>query len=305
MTTNDQARPRRKQQRSRLGRGLDALIGGPEPGAHDLPPADAAREIEMDLDRVRPGRYQPRARVDEESLKALAASIGSQGVIQPILVRETASGRYEILAGERRWRAARMAGLETVPVIVRQVSDEAALAVALIENIQREDLNPIEEAAACKRLVEEFGLTHQQVADRIGRSRTAVTNLLRLLTLDGAAREHLEAGRIEMGHARALLSLPRERQAGACETVVQRDLSVRATEELVRRLLSSATQDKTARSDAGRGAAAKSADVRNLERELCELLGAQVVIDHGKKRGRVIIEYHDLDELDGILQKIR
>src|SRR5690606_26062471 len=207
--------------KSRLGRGLDALIKSPPASTSAATSAAPAKVpvTELAVGELRRGRYQPRTRMDAEALEELAASIRSQGVVQPILVRETAAGGYEIVAGERRWRAAQIAGLATVPVVVRQIPDDAAMAVALIENIQREDLNPIEEASGLKRLIDEFGLTHQDVADKVGRSRAAVSNLLRLLNLDPAVREHLEHGRIEMGHARALLALPRERQGPACDMV--------------------------------------------------------------------------------------
>ncbi len=284
--------------KSRLGRGLDALISAPEtPNLTDQAASEAHGVRELGVEQLRRGRYQPRTRMDEEALEELAASIRSQGVIQPILVRETAAGGYEIIAGERRWRAAQIAGLSTVPVVVRQVPDDAAMAVALIENIQREDLGPIEEAQGFKRLLDEFGLTHQEVAERVGRSRTAVSNLLRLLNLDAAVRTHLEEGHIEMGHARALLSLPKERQGEACEIVMHRRLSVRQAEQLVRRLLSPATP--------GAKKAEKSGDIRRLEEELSEKLGASVNIEHGTRRGRLVIEYHDLDELDGILSRFR
>ncbi len=291
--------------KSRLGRGLDALIGAPEANpAGSVPAADKAPPmrdgvVELKVEQLRRGRYQPRVRMDDEALEELAASIRSQGIIQPILVRELPAGGYEILAGERRWRAAQRAGLAEVPVVIRQVADEAAMAVALIENIQREDLGPIEEAAGIRRLLDEFGLTHQQVAETIGRSRTAVSNLLRLLNLDAPVRDHLAEGHIEMGHARALLSLPKERQAGACEVVMHRRLSVRQAEQLVRRLLAPSTSSESS------GKTEKSGDIRALEDELSEKLGASVHIDHGRRRGRLVIEYHDLDELDGILARIR
>jgi ParB family chromosome partitioning protein len=287
--------------KSRLGRGLDALIGAPEQASsRTQPTANRTGGVtEMPVEKLRRGRYQPRTRMDETALNELAASIRSQGVVQPILVREIAAGGYEIIAGERRWRAAQIAGLATVPVVFRQVPDDAAMAVALIENIQREDLNPVEEATGLKRLLEEFNLTHQEVAERIGRSRAAVSNLLRLLNLDTAVREQLENGRIEMGHARALLSLPREKQAQACDHVMHRRLSVRQAEQLVRRMLP--TNDSADK----RRVKQKSGDIHRLEEELSERLGASVSIDHGAKRGRLIIEYHDLDELDGILAKIR
>ena len=285
--------------KSRLGRGLDALISQPETGRAQADKTPATGVTELAVEKLRRGRYQPRTHMDEEALEELAASIRSQGVIQPILVRETAAGGYEIIAGERRWRAAQMAGLATVPVVVRQVPDDAAMAVALIENIQREDLGPLEEAQGLKRLLDEFGLTHQEVAERIGRSRTAVSNLLRLLNLDAGVRSHLEEGRIEMGHARALLSLPKEQQGGACDAVMHRRLSVRQAEQLVRRMLSPGS------SGGGAKKTDKSGDIRRLEDELSEKLGASVSIEHGNRRGRLVIEYHDLDELDGIIARIR
>jgi ParB family chromosome partitioning protein len=285
--------------KARLGRGLDALLGAaPEPGEQGGPVGEELRQLPVGL--LQRGRYQPRTHMDEEALADLAASIRAQGVVQPILVRETATGRYEIVAGERRWRAAELAGLATVPAVVRPIPDEMAMAVALIENIQREDLNPIEQAAGLKRLMEEFGMTHQQVAERIGRSRTGVTNLLRLLSLPPAVREHLEAGRIDMGHARALLALPGERQVEAAEIIMHRRLSVRQAEQLVRRLLAG---DGRAQRNAAEPAA-RDADVARLEQELSERLGAAVNIQHGRRRGRVVIEYHSLDELDGILSRI-
>jgi ParB family transcriptional regulator, chromosome partitioning protein len=286
--------------KTRLGRGLDALIGAQDVSTTDTQTSGGKAVTVLPVASLRRGRYQPRTRMDEESLQELAASIRSQGVIQPILVREIASGGYEIIAGERRWRAAQIAGLDEVPVVVRQVPDEAAMAVALIENIQREDLSPIEEATGVKRLLDEFGLTHQDAADRVGRSRAAVSNLLRLLNLETAVRTHLEDGNIEMGHARALLGLPREQQTSACEMVMHRRLSVRQTEQLVRRMLT----PNVAPAD-GKRNPEKNGDIRRLEAELSEKLGASVSIDHGAKRGRLIIEYHNLDELDGILSRIR
>ncbi|HJP45985.1 MAG TPA: ParB/RepB/Spo0J family partition protein, partial [Arenicellales bacterium] len=226
--------------KARLGKGLDALLGNIEQGV-----AAVDGELrQLPVAAIRKGRYQPRTHMDEESLRELAASIATQGIVQPLLVRETAAGAYELIAGERRWLAAQLAGLKDVPVMVRQVADEAALAVGLIENIQRENLNPIEEAGGLRRLLDEFGLTHQQVADTIGRSRTAVSNLLRLLNLDPGVREHLEARRLEAGHARAILALPREQQGAAADLVMRRRLSVRQAEQLVRRLLAQAGAKK-------------------------------------------------------------
>ncbi|MFT5114410.1 MAG: ParB family chromosome partitioning protein [Parasphingorhabdus sp.] len=286
--------------KSRLGRGLDALITPPLSPSPTAPPSTSDNRtglLELEVGKLKRGRYQPRTHMDEKSLEELAASIRSQGVIQPILVRETGSGSYEIIAGERRWRASQLAGLTTVPVVVRQVDDSSAMAVALIENIQREDLNPIEEAAGLKRLLDEFGLTHQDAAEKVGRSRAAVSNLLRLLNLDMGVRDHLEAGHIEMGHARALLPLEKDQQARACDVVMHRRLSVRQTEQYVRSILSPSPVSKNE-------IAAKSADIQHLENRLSEQLGASVNIEHNGKKGRLVIDYHSLDELDGIIEKI-
>ncbi|MDP6531768.1 MAG: ParB/RepB/Spo0J family partition protein [Arenicellales bacterium] len=283
--------------KARLGKGLDALLGNIEQGVG----AVDGELRQLPVAAIRKGRYQPRTRMDEESLRELAASIAAQGIVQPLLVRETAAGAYELIAGERRWRAAQLAGLETVPVMVRQVADEAALAVGLIENIQRENLNPIEEAGGLRRLLDEFGLTHQQVADTIGRSRTAVSNLLRLLNLDPGVREHLEARRLEAGHARAILALPREQQGAAADLVMRRRLSVRQAEQLVRRLLAQASAKKKDKKKT-----VLDPDIRRLEEELSEHFAAPVRVEsRDGKRGHVKIEYGSLDELDGILARIR
>ncbi len=283
--------------KARLGKGLDALLGNIEQGV-----AAVDGELrQLPVAAIRKGRYQPRTRMDEESLRELAASIAAQGIVQPLLVRETAAGAYELIAGERRWLAAQLAGLKDVPVMVRQVDDEAALAVGLIENIQRENLNPIEEAGGLRRLLDEFGLTHQQVADTIGRSRTAVSNLLRLLNLDPGVREHLEARRLEAGHARAILALPREQQGAAADLVMRRRLSVRQAEQLVRRLLAQAGAKKKDKKKT-----VLDPDIRRLEEELSEHFAAPVRVEsHDGKRGHVKIEYGSLDELDGILARIR
>ncbi len=275
----------------RLGRGLDALLGE----AADIHTSELR---ELPLDVLRRGQYQPRTRMDEASLTDLAQSIKAQGVVQPIVVRELTSDGYEIIAGERRWRAAQMAGLERVPVIVRQIPDDAALAISLIENIQRENLNPIEEAGGLRRLLDEFGLTHQEVASGVGRSRAAVTNLLRLLTLNPGPRRLLEEGRIEMGHARALLGLSGSDQDLAANEVANKGLSVRQTEELVRRRQRREAARKT------RTSVPPDPDVRDLEERLAAALGAKVAIQHGAKKGRVVIEYHSLDELDGIIGRL-
>ena len=280
--------------KARLGKGLDALLGGVDQIA-----AQSDGELRyLPVATIRPGRYQPRTNMDETALTELADSIRTHGVVQPIVVRETPAGDYELIAGERRWRAAQIAGLDVIPSVVRRVADEIALAVGLIENIQRENLNPVEEANGLRRLLDEFGLTHQQVADSIGRSRAAVSNLLRLLNLDPAVRAHLENGRLEAGHARAILSLPREQQLAAADTVIQQRFSVRQTEQLVRRYLSGKRKEK-------RKNAPKDADLRQLEEELSQQLAAPVSLEQRGQGGRVIIEYNSLDELEGILERLR
>ena len=283
-----------KKPQPRLGRGLDALLGSYEPSTADK---DELRQIPIDL--LRRGKYQPRTHMDAQALEELAASIKAQGVVQPIVVRALGSGDYEIVAGERRWRAAQLAGLETIPAVVRKIPDEAAIAIALIENIQREDLNPIEEANAFQRLIDEFRMTHQQVAEAVGRSRAAVTNLLRLLTLNNDVREMLEKAQMDMGHARALLALEGAVQSKAAHQVVEKGLSVRETENLVRRLLSKASGHTAARG-------AVDPDIRLLQQQLSERLGAKVRIQHSRRgKGRLVIEYTNLDELEGILAKLR
>jgi ParB family chromosome partitioning protein len=279
----------------RLGRGLDALL---DATFKPLAERETLRHIPIEL--LQRGKYQPRTHIDKQALTDLADSIRSQGVLQPIVVRELESGNYEILAGERRWRAAQLAGQDSVPALVRAVPDEAAIAIALIENIQREDLNPLDEAGALQRLVDEFGMTHQQVAARVGRSRAAVSNMLRLLTLPTDVRALLAESKLEMGHARALLSLPAAAQSQVARQVVQRGLSVRATEALVRRRLRTPSARKSAR----RGAV--DADIRALQQQLSERLGARVRINHRRSgRGTVTIDYTSADELEGILAHIR
>jgi len=288
-----------------LGRGLDALLGS---GGHDLAADDTAfaepgpgnAVNKLPLDRIDRGRYQPRREFDPDSLRELADSIAAQGVIQPIVVRPIAGERFEIIAGERRWRAAQQAGLSEIPVVVRDVDEQTALAIALIENIQRDDLNPLEEAGALHRLLGEFGLTHQQVAEAVGKSRTTVTNLLRLLELEPPVKTLLDEGRIDMGHARALLGLKGSAQAEAARQVVARGLSVRETERLVRRMQASAEET---------GPVTKpllDPNIRRLQDDLTERLGAHVAIQHGGKgAGKLVIAYNSLDELDGILAHIR
>jgi len=271
-----------------LGRGLDALLGG------DEPPREALSMLPVS--RIRPGRYQPRTRMDQQALAELAASIRTQGLMQPLLVRPVGDERYELIAGERRWRAAQMAGLEQVPALVREVPDEAALAMALIENIQREDLNPMEEAAGVQRLIDEFRMTHEQAADAVGRSRSATTNLLRLLKLAKAVQEMVMQGELEMGHARALLALEGARQIEAAHAVVAKGLSVRETEALVQRLLRGTPSRRRKKADR---------DLQRLEEELAEKLGTTVEIRAGKKGGKLVVHYTSLDHLEELLKRLR
>ncbi|MGE0080770.1 MAG: ParB/RepB/Spo0J family partition protein [Thiohalomonadaceae bacterium] len=277
-----------------LGRGLDALLGHGAEVSPDLPAEGDLRTLPVDL--IQRGRYQPRVDMHPESLEDLAASIRAQGVVQPIVVRPIAGGRYEIIAGERRWRATQMAGLHEIPAVVRDVPDHAAMAMALIENIQREALNPMEEAHALHRLIEEFQMTHQAVSDAVGRSRAAVTNLLRLLSLNEDVKRLLENGDLEMGHARALLGVEGELQSQAARTVVAKGLSVRETERLVRQLQAGPKPAPTPKVDP---------DVRRLEQDLSERLGAKVLIQDSKGKGKLVIHYNSLDELDGILSHIQ
>jgi ParB family chromosome partitioning protein len=259
---------------------------------------ETLRNIPIDL--LERGKYQPRTHMDKQALTELADSIRTQGVVQPIIARELKTGNYEIIAGERRWRAAQMAGLETIPAIVRRVPDEAVIAIALIENIQREDLNPLEEASALQQLIDDFGMNHQKVADSVGRSRTAVTNLLRLLTLSEDVRKLVLAGKLDMGHARALLALPADAQGQVARLVAQRDLSVRETEALVRRRLRQPAARKKGRSSG------TDPDIRSLQDELAERLGAKVRINHKRSgRGQLTVDYNSIDELEGILDHIR
>ncbi len=270
-------------------------------------PIPAEELAKLPLDRLQRGRYQPRVDMRPESLQELADSIRAQGVVQPIVVRpvdgaQPHEARYEIIAGERRWRAAQMAGLTEIPAVIRRIPDEAAIAVALIENIQRENLNALEEARALDRLIREFQMTHQEAADAVGRSRAAVSNLLRLLDLPAELAALVETRELEMGHARALLALPgRRQQAEVGAFVAKKHISVRETEAIVRRMLAPAKAGKP--SDDGADSA--DPDVTRLERELAEKLGAKVVIRHASSgKGRLIVDYNSLDELDGILQHI-
>jgi ParB family chromosome partitioning protein len=293
-----------------LGRGLGALLGQPVTVARadDAPPAARPDELllKLPVDLLQRGKYQPRLDMRAESLEELAGSIRAQGVIQPVVVRPVGGAapgqpqRYEIIAGERRWRAAQIAGLHEIPAVVRQVPDEAAIAMALIENIQRENLNPLEEARSLERLISEFGMTHQAAADAVGRSRAAVSNLLRLLELADEVKALVESRQIEMGHARALLGLEnRRKQAEVAALVANKGLSVRDTEALVRRM--AAPPDP-----AGAEPAKPDANIRKLESDLTDKLGARVQIQHGAKgKGKLVIQYTSLDELDGILERIR
>jgi ParB family chromosome partitioning protein len=276
-----------------LGRGLDALLA-----ATDETPSNDSLQM-LAIDRLRPGKYQPRTKMDAASLAELALSIKEQGVMQPILVRPVDGGRFEIVAGERRWRAAQQAGLREIPALVKNVPDQSALAVALIENIQREDLNPLEEAKGLQRLIDEFGLTHDAAAKAVGRSRSAVSNLLRLTALAPPVQEYVLGGAIEMGHARALLPLPVEQQAGAAARVVNGALSVRETERLVLGLLNPAKRAARRRSKP-----AYDADTARLENDLSEALGAVVHIEPGRQgAGRIVIRYSTLEQLDGIIER--
>jgi ParB family chromosome partitioning protein len=272
-----------------LGRGLDALLGEGET-------ADGERLLTLPVESLVPGKYQPRTRMDAEALAELADSIKSQGLMQPILARAVPGGRYEIIAGERRWRASQLAGLTQISVLVRDVPDEAALKMALIENIQRENLNPLEEAQGIHRLIQEFSMTHQTAAEAVGRSRVAVTNLLRLLNLSKPVQSLLMNGDLDMGHARALLALTHGKQVESAHEVVKRGLSVREAERLVARLLK--PQEKKEVS--------KDRDVARLEEDLSEKLGANVRISANRKgAGRLSIEFASLDQLDELLRRIR
>jgi ParB family chromosome partitioning protein len=277
-----------------LGRGLDALLGGESRGRRDGELADLA------VGSMRPGKYQPRTRMDQASLAELAESIRVRGILQPVVVRPIDDGGYEILAGERRWRAAQLAGLARIPALVREVADDAALGIGLIENIQREDLNPIEEAAGLKRLIDEFSLTHDEAARAVGRSRSAVTNLLRLLELAGAVQDMLLDGRIDMGHARALLGAGRAKQVELAGQVAARGLSVRETERLVQHAAAAPRAGARAKKPRLDG------DSRHLQDELSALLGASVTLKPRQGgRGSLVIDFSSLDQLQGIVARIR
>jgi len=281
------------QRKKGLGRGLDALLAGND----DVIDSDRQRQATLAIGDLQPGKYQPRTRMDPGSLEDLAASIKAQGLIQPISVRPIAGGRYEIIAGERRWRASQIAGLVEVPVLIREIPDDAALAMSLIENIQREDLNPLEEAAGLQRLIDEFGMTHQQAADAVGRSRSAATNLLRLLQLAKPAQDLLMAGDIEMGHARAILAAPKSDQGRLAAEVADKGWSVRETEKRVARELHPPVH---------KPAAERSRDLVRLEEDLADSLGAAVKLSANRKgAGSISIRFNSLDQLDGILRRLQ
>jgi ParB family chromosome partitioning protein len=274
-----------------LGRGLDALLGGSSSESEDI-------LRELNVAQLRPGKYQPRSHMDDALLNELAASIKAQGVMQPILVRQLPSGHFEIIAGERRWRAAQLAGLAQVPTLVRKVPDSAALAMALIENIQRENLNPLEEAVGIQRLIDEFKMTHQAAADAVGRSRSAASNLLRLLKLPQAIQSLLTENRLDMGHARAILGLEdAAQQIAAANKIATEGLSVREAEQLVQKLLhppKKANKSKT-----------PDRDIVRLQEQIAGQLGTKVSINHsGKGSGKLVIEYRSLDHLDDVLSKL-
>jgi len=283
--------------KKRLGRGLGSLIGDINQATNSAAPELEDGLLEIDVDRIQRGKYQPRTVFDPQALEELADSIREQGVVQPVVVRPDGA-HFELVAGERRWRAAQLAGLQKIPAVVRELDARAAAAIGLIENIQREDLNPLEEAQAFSRLIEEFDLTHQQVADSVGRSRAAVSNLLRLLDLADPVKDQVNQGLLDMGHARALLSLIRHDQVEIARLVVNRGLSVRETEQLVKKRLAAQPGRKKA-------AAAVDPDVRRLENDLSEKLGAAVRIKPGKKgAGQLVIHFHSSAELEGILEHL-
>ncbi len=295
-----------------LGRGLDALLGSvspPESKTSTNPPAsivtaapavaNASLLQRVPVDLIKRGRYQARLNIDNEGLQDLANSIKAQGVVQPIVLRKLDAQNYELVAGERRWRAAQLAGLAEIPAVVRDVTDEQAMAIGLIENIQREELNPLEEAMAFNRLIDEFEMTHQKVADAVGRSRTTVTNILRLLSLREDVKELLKNRDIEMGHARALLALTGKKQSDAAKIIVAKSLSVRETENLVRRLPGDGKLKKD-------GEPLQDPNIRRLQQDLSERLGADVNIQHhATGKGKLVITYNSLDELEGIIAHIK
>ncbi len=279
-----------------LGRGLDMLLSS---ASKDNDVNKDSELKKLPVEKIRKGEYQPRLSIDPDALQELAESIKSQGLVQPIVVRRIDGGEYELIAGERRWRASQIAGMHTIPAIIRDIPDQAAAAMSLIENIQREDLNPLEEAIAMSRLIADFGLTHQQTAESVGRSRAAVSNLLRLLDLEETTKELLDSGKLDMGHARALLALTGTKQIETAHIVAKKELSVRETEKLVKKIANPAVADK-------KEPAKKALEVQKLEESLSQTLGAQVAIQYNNKgKGKLVVEYNNLDELDGILEHIK
>jgi len=284
---------KKARQKRGLGRGLDALLGTKPKTAE----VDKTLLTELDVDLIKPGKYQPRTKMDMMKLRELADSIKEQGMVQPVIVRSTGKNEYEIIAGERRWRAAQIAEINKIPVVIKVADDRQTIAMALIENIQREDLNPLEEAIALQRLIDEFDLTHQQAAQAVGRSRAAVSNLLRLLDLHKDVKSLLDDGELEMGHARALLAVEKSQQLKAAHEIIKKAMSVRVTEKFIKnfgkeKLLPSKKTIDT--------------DIQRLEHELTEKLCSEVKIQHSKKgKGKLIINYHSVDELDGILARIK
>ncbi len=292
---------------SRLGKGLNELLStpvfdeeAPEEGVKASRTNKSDSLLTLPVEDIKPGPFQPRLTIQHDGIEQLAESMRSQGVLQPILVRAKAQGKYEIIAGERRWRAAQLAGIFNIPAVIKDISDETAYAVALIENIQREDLNPIEEARGLKRLADEIKLTHLQVAEAVGKSRASITNLLRLLTLNEDVQELLEQGHLDMGHARALLGLRGQMQSQVAKTVVARGLSVRETESLVSKLQDGGRQETKASS-------AEDPNIRRLQQDLSEKLGAAVKISHSPRngQGRLVIRYSHVDQLEGILSHFK
>ncbi|MEE9303611.1 MAG: ParB/RepB/Spo0J family partition protein [Thiotrichaceae bacterium] len=282
-----------------LGKGLDILLSSASKAKKAGEDKDSGMRT-LPVDKIEKGQYQPRLSIEPEALQQLADSIKAQGLIQPVVVRPIAGGKYELIAGERRWRACQIAGLHDIPAVIKDIPDQAAAAMSLIENIQREDLNPLEEAIAMERLIEEFGLTHQQTADSVGRSRSAITNLLRLLVLEEKTKVLLDKGELEMGHARALLGLGGSKQVEAAQKVASKGMSVRDTERLVKRLTAAMTDIGSPTSSS------RAPEVLKLEQELSEKLGANIQIKYNNKgKGKITIDYNSLDELDGILEHIK
>ncbi|MFT3755373.1 MAG: ParB/RepB/Spo0J family partition protein [Pseudoxanthomonas sp.] len=297
--------PKQPARKRGLGRGLEALLGPKAAAATPPPQAQPGEALRtLPVDQLQPGKYQPRLAMDAAKLGELADSIKAQGVIQPIVVRELSAGGFEIVAGERRWRASQQAGLAEVPVVVRELDDRTVIAMALIENIQREDLNPLEEAQSLQRLIDEFSLTHAEAAEAVGRSRAAVSNLLRLLDLPPAIRALLEARRLEMGHARALLTLSPDLASKLASEAAEQGWSVREVEHRASQFAAGKVPSNNKKTKPGK--TTPQADIASLETELSESLGTKVVIDHAKSgKGKLVIHYSDVDSLEGVLERLR